>query len=245
MDAQINTYFLKPKRDSASPGMRLSPVRSRMCRQGVEIGSAWLAMYMPFVANKIHIASGFGRHIIAPAPSVIGTNALCIVGFAGRMLRGQTINGKVRYMPANMSVEKRPEKTASESGTPPPGGGSPTLTISQASNLCATGLLICFFLPWAQILGQSISGFDLQKLGGNQKLLWLIPISCAMTIIAGYMKQGQKSAAQFAGVLPFFALAYWVHLLGVDVVKNVLAFGAYAGLGLGLALIVLSFKLKK
>ena len=142
-------------------------------------------------------------------------------------------------------TEKGPEKAASEPEKAPKGDGGTTLTISQAIGLCATGLLICFFLPWAQFLGGSISGFDLQKLGGNQKFLWLIPISCAITIVAGYMKQGQKSAAQFAGVLPFFALAYWVHLLGVDVAKNVLAYGAYAGLGLGLALIILSVKLKK
>jgi amino acid transporter len=148
-------------------------------------------------------------------------------------------------MPENISVEKGPEKAPSESGTPPQGCDSPTLTVSQSINLCATGLLICFFLPWAQFLDQKLSGFDLQKLGGYQKLLWLIPISCGITIAAGCMKQGQKSAAQFAGALPFLALAYWLNQLGLDVLKNFLAFGAYASLGLGLALIILSVKLKK
>jgi amino acid transporter len=148
-------------------------------------------------------------------------------------------------MSENKSADNGPEKAPSESGTPPPGEGGVTLTISQAINLCATGLLICFFLPWAQFLGGSASGFDLQKLGDNQKLLWLIPISCGITIAAGCMKQGQKSAAQFAGALPFLALAYWLNQLGLDVLKNFLAFGAYASLGLGLALIILSVKLKR
>ena len=119
------------------------------------------------------------------------------------------------------------------------------MTKSQAINVCATGLLICFFLPWAQILGQGISGFDLQKLGGSQKFLWLIPISCGLTIAAGYLKQGQKVAAEFAGVLPFLVAGYWIHQLGFDVVKNLLASGAYGGLALGGVLLVLSAKSKK
>ena len=145
----------------------------------------------------------------------------------------------------NMTAGNGPEKAQSESGTASNQSSSVSLNKSQLISLCATGLLICFFLPWARILGQDLSGFDLQKLGGNQKALWLIPISCGITIVAGYLKQGQKSAAQFAGVLPFFTLAYWLHQLGIDVVKNVLAFGAYAGLGLGLLLLILSARLKK
>jgi hypothetical protein len=148
-------------------------------------------------------------------------------------------------MSENMSAGNEPAKAPSEPGTPSPGDGGATLNKSQAISLCATGLFICFFLPWAQILGQGISGFDLQKLGGSQKLLWLIPISCGITIAAGYLKQGQKAAAQFAGVLPFFALAYWIYQLGFDVIKNMLAFGAYGGLALGGVLLVLSAKSKK
>jgi hypothetical protein len=147
-------------------------------------------------------------------------------------------------MSENKSVENEPQKVASESGTSQSGGESVTMTKSQAINLCATGLFICFFLPWAHILGQPVSGFDLQKLGGNQKLLWLIPISCGITIVAGYLKQGQKTAANFAAALPFLALIYWTQQLGVDVIKNVLAFGAYAGLALALVLAVLVAKSK-
>lgn len=94
------------------------------------------------------------------------------------------------------------------------------------------------------IAGQSITGFDLQKLGGNYKALWLIPISCGLCVVAGYLKQGQKSMAQFAGAFPFFVLAFWLHEYGLEFIKKALAFGAYAGLGLALLLVILSVKSK-
>jgi hypothetical protein len=147
-------------------------------------------------------------------------------------------------MSENMSAEKAPENGASESGTHSPGDEARKLTKTQAINLSATGLLICFFLPWAQFFTGRLSGFDLQKIGGAHKALWLIPISCIITIVAGFTNQSQKSAALFAGVLPFFALAYWLYQVGSDLMK-ILEIGAYFGLGLGLVLIVLSVTSKK
>jgi hypothetical protein len=194
---------------------------------------------------RIHVASNRQPGNIVPTPNVTGTNAVSTAEFASRDAAGSNQRkGKVQCMSENMSAGNEPEKAASELGTPSPEGGGATFTNSQAISLCATGLLICFFLPWAQILGQSISGFDLQKLGGNQKALWLIPISCIITIVAGFAKQSQKSAALFAGVLPFFALAYWLYQLGSDLMK-ILEIGAYFGLGLGLVLILLSATSKK
>ena len=146
-------------------------------------------------------------------------------------------------MSENMSAGNEPEKAPSESGTPPPGGEGVTLTKSQAITLCATGILICFFLPWAQIFGGNVSGFDLQKLNDQQKLLWLIPIFCVITIIGGLTGRSQKIAAQLTGALPFFALAYWLHQLGGDLMK-VLNIGAYGSLILGLIMFLVARRLK-
>jgi len=147
-------------------------------------------------------------------------------------------------MSKNTPMVTETAKAQSESATTSNGSASATFNTSQAINLCATGLLICFFLPWAQLLGKSVSGFDLQKLGGSFTFLWLIPISCGIAVIASYLKQGQKIAAQFAGMLPFLALFNGIHEFGVDVVKNILATGAYAGLALAVALTILSKKAK-
>ena len=105
-------------------------------------------------------------------------------------------------------------------------------------SLCALGLGISFFLPWAQIFGASLSGFDLQKLGDEQRLLWLIPIFCAITIFAGITKRSQKIAGQLTGALPFVVGIYWYHKLGSDLF-HILTYGAVLSLIFGAALFVL------
>ena len=72
-------------------------------------------------------------------------------------------------------------------------------------SLCALGLGMSFFLPWAHFFGAQPSGFDLQKLGDEQRLLWFIPIFCAITIVAGVTKRNQSIAGQLTSVLP----PYW------------------------------------
>jgi hypothetical protein len=114
---------------------------------------------------------------------------------------------------------------------------------SQAISVCAAGLLVSFFLPWTEFLGKSISGFDLQKLGGQQKLLWLIPIFSAITIVAGPIGKSQRIAAQVAGGLPFLVLIYWYQKLGENVF-HILSGGAYASLFFGLVITILSVRKK-
>ena len=114
---------------------------------------------------------------------------------------------------------------------------------TQLVNLCALGLGISFFLPWANIFGGNISGFDLQKAGGGQLLLWSIPIFSAITIIAGMTKRSQQIAGQLSGALPFAVGVFWYMKLGQDMFQ-VLAFGAYLSLACGLALLILARKSK-
>ncbi len=49
-----------------------------------------------------------------------------------------------------------------------------SLNRTQVVNLCAASLGVSFFLPWAHFWGAGLSGFDLQKLGDGQRLVWLI-----------------------------------------------------------------------
>jgi hypothetical protein len=114
---------------------------------------------------------------------------------------------------------------------------------AQLTNLCALGLGVSFFLPWAHFFFATPSGFDLQKLGDEQRLLWLIPIFCAITIFAGITKRSQKIAGQLTGALPFVVGIYWYHKLGSDL-PHMLMYGAYLSLIFGAALIVLPRKSK-
>src|ERR1019366_9645303 len=116
-------------------------------------------------------------------------------------------------------------KPKSESAPVPQANQTISLGRTQLVNLCAIGLGVSFFLPWAQIFGASLSGFDLQKLGDEQRLLWLIPIFCAITIFAGITKRSLKIAGQLTGALPFVVGIYWYYKIGSDLF-HILTYGA-------------------
>jgi hypothetical protein len=143
-------------------------------------------------------------------------------------------------MPDEISIKPKSE--------PAPATGTPekqtvSLGRTQLVNLCAAGLGVSFFLPWAQFLGGNVSGFDLQKVGDGQLLLWLIPIFCVITFFAGVTKRSQKIASQLTGALPFCVGIYWYNRIGSDLF-HILAYGAYFSLAFGAALFVLPRKSK-
>jgi hypothetical protein len=105
-------------------------------------------------------------------------------------------------------------------------------------NLCAAGLGVSFFLPWANVLFGALSGFDLQKLGNGHRLLWLIPIFCAITIFAGVTKRSQQIAAQLTGTLPYVVGVYW-YIQIKDDLFHILTYGAFLSLAFGAALLIL------
>ena len=137
-------------------------------------------------------------------------------------------------MPDEITIVKKPD---SESTTAP---NNQTVSVGRTHliNLCAIGLGVSFFLPWASIFGASLSGFDLQKIADQHRLLWAIPIFCAITIISGFAKHGQQYVARIAGVLPYIVGVYWYIKLRDDFL-HVLAFGAFMSLAFGAALLIL------
>jgi hypothetical protein len=120
---------------------------------------------------------------------------------------------------------------------------SVSLSLSHAISLCAAGLLVCFFLPWVNLLLVKPSGRDLASEGGKLLLLWSIPIFSAITILAGIAKQSQKTVAQLTGALPFIFLGLGLYDEGKDLMQG-LELGAYISLGLGLVLFILPRRLK-
>ena len=143
-------------------------------------------------------------------------------------------------MPDEITVKPKSETTPA--GTAPQ-NQTVSLNRAQLVNLCALGLGISFFLPWVQFFGANLSGFDLQKLGNQQRLLLLIPIFCAITIFAGITKRSQKIAGHLTGALPFAVGVYWYCKLGSDLF-NILTYGAFLSLAFGAALFILPRKSK-
>ena len=143
-------------------------------------------------------------------------------------------------MPDEITIKP---KSVSTPATAAPENQTVSLGRTQLINLCAAGLGVSFFLPWAQFLGGNISGFDLQKAGDGQRLLWLIPIFCAITIFAGVTKRSQKIAGQLTAALPFCVGIYWYSKIGSDLF-HILTYGAFLSLAFGAMLDILPRKSK-
>ena len=139
-------------------------------------------------------------------------------------------------MPDEINVRPKSESAAS-----PPENQTVSLTRTQLTNLCAAGLGVSFFLPWANVLFGTISGFDLQKLGDEQKLLWAIPIFCVITIFAGVTNRSQKIVGQLTGALPYIVGLYWYSKIKDDLF-HILTYGAFLSLIFGAALFILPRK---
>jgi hypothetical protein len=143
-------------------------------------------------------------------------------------------------MPDEITITPKSEPTPSSPATE---NQTVSLCRTQLVNLCALGLGVSFFLTWAHVLFISPSGFDLQKDGGGQLLLWLIPILSVITIVLGFAKTGQQIVARLTGVLPFLVGIYWYFQIKDDFF-HVLAYGAYLSLFFGLLLLILPKKSK-
>jgi hypothetical protein len=143
-------------------------------------------------------------------------------------------------MPDEITIKPKSESTPA---TAAPANQTVSVNRAQLVNLCALGLGVCFFLPWANIFGVILSGFDLQKMGDGQWLLWAIPIFCAITIFAGITKRSQKITGQLTGALPFAVGVYWYTKLGDDMF-HILTYGAFLSLAFGAALFILPRKSK-
>lgn len=107
--------------------------------------------------------------------------------------------------------------------------------------ICALGLGVSFFLPWATIFGALISGFDLQKDGGGKLSLWLIPLLSAISVITILSKRSVSIVGPLTGMTPYLAAIYWYVKLGNDLFR-VMTYGAYISLLCGACLIALSRK---
>lgn len=141
-------------------------------------------------------------------------------------------------MPDEINVRPKSESEPTDQTT---ANQTVSLTRTQLTNLCAAGLGVSFFLPWANVFLGTLSGFDLQKLGEEQRLLWAIPIFCAITIFAGVTNRSQKIIGQITGALPYIVGIYWYSKLKDDLF-HILTYGAFLSLVFGAALFILPRK---
>jgi len=82
---------------------------------------------------------------------------------------------------------------------------------------CAFGLLIAFFLPWFQIFGVGVSGYNLGQLGSEGNYAWIVPIAAAVTILLSLTGVNNRIAGAITGLIPLVAILYVLVRLGTGV----------------------------
>ncbi len=140
------------------------------------------------------------------------------------------------HQPAAAAPEHQPATAAPEQQTA--GLGWTFMVI-----LCAIGLSVSAFMRWTHFSDDVSWGVDQQKKSDALLLLWLIPVCCWITVVAGVSRRAQQIAGLLTGLVPFGIVIYWYTQFGSNLF-NILAYGAYISLALGAALFVMSRKLK-
>lgn len=98
-------------------------------------------------------------------------------------------------------------------------------------------MLVGFFLPWAQLFGQGLSGFEIGKLGSYGNWAWTVPLGAGATLLLGYYRANQRPVAFIAGLLPLIGLVYALIKVGEDIF-HIISIGAYITLIAGFVLLV-------
>lgn len=105
--------------------------------------------------------------------------------------------------------------------------------------ICAAGMIIFFFLPWAQIFSLGVSGYNLGQLGSYANLVWLIPSFCIFLIVMGLAGKDLKLIGFITGSLPIIGLMYGLANVGSDLF-HVVGIGVYLTLLASMVLILTS-----
>ena len=93
-------------------------------------------------------------------------------------------------------------------------------------------------MPWIPFFFSEVSGYQLQQIDSIEiKLLWLIPLTGFISLVAAIAKKSVCVASQLAGIMPFVALLYYGLKIGHELF-NALRPGAYLTLFLGAVLFI-------
>ena len=120
---------------------------------------------------------------------------------------------------------------------------------SQSVLVWAGGVLVSFFLPWFQLFGHGISGYQIGSLGSYGNYAWIIPILAVGTILLTFARQNNRIVGAFTGLVPIGVLIYAIGRVAAEgggrateqvlqVAEQVFSIGAYLTILCSLALLV-------
>ena len=83
-------------------------------------------------------------------------------------------------------MEQTPLQEQVQISNPPtqqPQLAKPCTGLRNIISVSAAVLGASFFMPWAKFFGGNISGLDIQKHFESYKLVWLLPVCAAITLV--------------------------------------------------------------
>ena len=116
----------------------------------------------------------------------------------------------------------------------------------------ASGLLAAFFMPWVQLLGAGLSGYQIGNLGSYANFVWIIPILAGATVAVSLSGKDNRVVGGFAGIAPILALLYaFIRFCSEagpnaagqisEIAQHVFSIGAYLTLIFAVCLLVVAF----
>lgn len=102
--------------------------------------------------------------------------------------------------------------------------------------ICAFGLLAAFFMPWVQLFGVGISGYNLGRLGSYWNYAWVIPILAGATILFTFSGYNNREIDAIAGIVSLGVILYGMEVVVIEV--HVLSIGAWLTIIFSIAIII-------
>jgi hypothetical protein len=113
------------------------------------------------------------------------------------------------------------------------------------------GMLAAFFMPWIQLFGVGMSGYNLGRLGSFGNYAWAIPILAGATILLTFSGINNRGIGALAGAFPLGALAYGLIRLSnegppgaiqdaLKMAQHVLSIGLYLTIIFSVAIIIVA-----
>lgn len=113
----------------------------------------------------------------------------------------------------------------------------------------AFGLLAAFFMPWVQVFGAGMSGYNLGQLGSYGNYAWVIPILSGATILLSFTGVDNRGIGAIAGIVPLGAILYGLIRIGgeggrdaangvIEMAGQILVIGAWLTIIFSIAIII-------
>ncbi len=123
---------------------------------------------------------------------------------------------------------------------------------SPAVLIFACGLIAAFFMPWFQLFGSGISGYQIGSLGSYGNYAWIIPLLAGGTIVMSLSGANNRPIGIITGIVPLGAMFYAYVKLGGDfgakasqaafeVSKHVFSIGAFLTIICSVGIIISAF----